>query len=302
MSRRKIVITDENLLERAKAWGPTIAIPPGEPNKTREMKAWVEDEMLKRGYGRDTLVIAFGGGVVSDLAGFVAATFCRGVPWIAVPTTLIALVDASIGGKVGVNTPLGKNLIGAFHPPQEVVCDFAHLDTLPEEEWKNGLAEVLKYGFIADPTILEAPRTEKSLLRCIEIKRKVILQDPKEQGLRRILNFGHTVGHALEKASGYTVKHGEAVATGMRVAARVSHKMGHLAQEELEKIERILDVHGFEEHELSPSLLNLLAQDKKSKGGKARFVLLEKIGKAMELEGAYCTTVDDALLEAVICT
>jgi len=281
--RKRVVITDENLKELAPA-GFQIVVPPGESSKTREWKARIEDQMLEAGFGRDCQIIAFGGGVINDLAGFVAATYCRGVAWIAIPTTLLAMVDASIGGKVAVNAPLGKNMIGAFHPPEEVIVDFNLLKSLPEREWKNGVAEIIKYGLIKDPSLLEAPRSLKAIKRSIAIKKEIVAADPKEKGLRRILNFGHTVGHALEQLSDYQLSHGEAVAMGMRVATRMSG----LRKEEIARVEACLDREGFEEIPLSEKILEVIKLDKKARNGLPRFVLLEEIGKVRSFAGEYC--------------
>lgn len=283
----RIVITDENLAKQAPA-GFRVVVPPGEQSKSRACKEWIEDQIFKAGFGRDSEIVAFGGGMINDLAGFVAATFCRGIPWIAIPTSLIAMVDASIGGKVGINTPFGKNLIGAFHPPKEVFLDFRYLDTLPEKEWRNGEAEIIKCGLIADPSILSAPRSTRSILRAIEIKKKIVAKDPKEKGLRRILNFGHTVGHALEKVSNYEISHGEAIAHGMRVAAHLSE----LTNDELQIIEQLLSP--FPKWPLGKELLETLRLDKKAKNGLSRFVLLEKIGAVRSFGGEYCTTMSEA--------
>lgn len=280
-----IVITDENLAKRAPE-GFLIVVPPGEQSKSRSCKAWIEDQMLEAGFGRDAHIVAFGGGMICDLAGYVAATYCRGIAWTAIPTSLIAMVDASIGGKVGINTPHGKNLVGAFHPPSKIILDFKHLETLPEKEWKNGEAEIIKCGLIADPLLLNEPRSLRSIKRAIEIKKEVVTADPQEKGLRRILNFGHTVGHAIETVSNYQVSHGVAVANGMRVASRLSA----LSPAELEKIEAILQ--HFEEIPLSNDMLEVMRLDKKARGGLPRFVLLEKIGSVRSFDEEYCTPVD----------
>lgn len=298
--RKEIVITDDHLLPFVE--GPYLAIPPGEKSKSREMKAFIEDTLFERGYGRDSLIIALGGGVVSDLAGFVAATFCRGVPWIAIPTSLIAMVDASIGGKVGINTPFGKNLIGAFHPPQEVILDFKYLETLPEKEWKNGLAEILKYGIIEDPTLLDNPRSHQSILRSIAIKKKIVAEDPKECGKRRILNFGHTIAHALEKVSNYTIPHGEAVASGMLFAAKLSVRLGYLGASSLQHIEHCLTNYGFTPYPLPQEILfAFLKNDKKSINGNPRFVLLKELGQPLSFEGSYCRTVEPEIIKEILC-
>ena len=220
----------------------TVAFPPGEQEKTRERWAWLTDELLARGCGRDTVLVALGGGVVGDLAGFTAATYLRGVPVVQVPTTLLAMVDASVGGKTAVDVPAGKNLVGAFHPPAAVLVDPAVLTTLPAREWRAGMGEVLKHGIIADadylastvgrlPALLDPARVgEPPLAECIErsvrIKAEVVAADEREGGRRKVLNFGHTLGHAVELVSGYALLHGEAVAIGMSLEAALAERLG----------------------------------------------------------------------------
>ena len=227
-----------------------LIVPSGEAEKTRERWATLTDAMLAAGCGRDTAVLALGGGVIGDLAGFVAATYMRGVPFVQVPTTLLAMVDASVGGKVAVDTPAGKNLVGAFHPPVLVVIDPATLATLPGAELRSGAVEALKHGVIASPAhfadaaallarvatarsgrdlVAAAPEADAlaALIGAsVAIKARVVADDPREQGRRHVLNLGHTVGHALESLSGYTLRHGEAVAIGMVVEATAAEHAG----------------------------------------------------------------------------
>ncbi|MCH9610363.1 MAG: 3-dehydroquinate synthase [Chlamydiales bacterium] len=280
-----IVICDENVAHMAPS-GFRIVVPAGEKSKSRACKAWIEDQLFSAGFGRDATITAFGGGMLLDLAGFVAATFCRGVPWTAIPTSLLAMVDASHGGKVGINCEHGKNLIGAFYPPQEVILNFDYLKSLPEDEWKNGEAEIIKCGLIADPTILKDPRSQYSIERAIAIKKDVVAQDPKELGIRRILNFGHTVGHAIEKQFDYQISHGQAVASGMRVAC------------ELSGIDWKPFLDHFDSIKLEERLFDLMKLDKKAKGGLPRFVLLEKIGAVKPFDGSYCRFVTK---EEILC-
>ena len=220
-----------------------LIIPAGEANKTRDSWARLTDQMLAKGFGRDSAVIALGGGVVGDLAGFVAATFMRGVPVIQIPTTLVAMVDAAIGGKTGVDTFAGKNLVGVFHAPANVLIDPQTLVTLPLREMRAGLAEIVKHGVIANepylrevasrvPEMLSARggQTSDSMLalivRSVEIKADIVSRDEREEGLRKTLNFGHTIGHAVELVSGYSLLHGEAVAIGMAVESRLAESIG----------------------------------------------------------------------------
>ncbi|HET6372645.1 MAG TPA: 3-dehydroquinate synthase, partial [Candidatus Polarisedimenticolia bacterium] len=236
LAARYALVTDSNvaplharpLLAALTAAGlPTMLIefPAGEGNKTRSTKEAVEDALAAAGVGRDAAVIALGGGVVCDLAGFVAATYHRGIPYVQVPTTLLAMVDASVGGKTGVDTPQGKNLIGAFHQPAAVFIDTEYLATLPGRDYRSGLAEVVKAGAICDADLFELLRREAPRLlardpslvpevieRSCRIKAQVVAADEKEGDLRKILNFGHTIGHALEAVTGFAMTHGEAVA------------------------------------------------------------------------------------------
>ncbi|HVE77600.1 MAG TPA: 3-dehydroquinate synthase, partial [Gemmatimonadaceae bacterium] len=237
-AHRYVVVTDEQVgplyAERARAAfgdADVLAVPPGEVHKTRESWARLTDAMLARGHGRDTTVVALGGGVVGDLAGFVAATYMRGLPLVQVPTTLLAMIDAAIGGKTGVDTAAGKNLVGAFHPPAAVVADPDVLATLPAPHLRAGLAEAIKHGVVADeayfdfvrealPSLLAADGwAGESMTELVavsaRIKAEVVSRDERESGLRKVLNFGHTLGHAIEAASGYALLHGEAVAIGM---------------------------------------------------------------------------------------
>ena len=216
-----------------------LTVPAGEANKTREQWATLSDALLDAGCSRDTTVVALGGGVVGDLAGFVAATYMRGIPVVQCPTSLLAMIDASVGGKTGVDTPSGKNLIGAFHPPRAVLADVETIRSLAPAHRRAGLAEAIKHGAIADaayfarlgvtiPAVLEAD--PHALMDCVvtsvRIKSDVVAADPREHGLRRILNFGHTLGHALELVSGYTLLHGDAVAIGMVLEARLAERLG----------------------------------------------------------------------------
>lgn len=276
-----------------------FTFPSGESSKTREMKQRIEDQMLCAHFGRDCAVIAVGGGVTTDLGGFIAATYCRGVPWISVPTTLIGMVDASIGGKTGVNTPFGKNLIGAFYPPKLVVMDLNSLQTLPEREVQYGWAEVLKMGFILDPTLLELPLGEELIKRCYQRKMEIVEQDYQESGRRRILNFGHTLGHAIEHLEGYTIHHGAAIAMGMILESMMSFELGYLKRTSLLRLIQIL-----QNHRLSlplpasahcKALLQSMSYDKKG----VRFVVLKEIGEVEAFGSRYCLPVEPKVLEKV---
>lgn len=282
-----------------------FTIPPGERYKSRYTKETLEDQFLSQGLGRSLCVIAMGGGVITDLAGFLAATYCRGIPLTLIPTTLLGMVDASIGGKTGVNTPLGKNLIGAFYPPHSVAVDIDLLKTLPGREWLNGLAEMLKYGLILAPALFNAlsafwKQSDNTLLlrwihESYEIKKRVIEADFEERGLRRILNFGHTIGHALELVEDFTIPHGEAIILGMLCEGYISMRLGYLSCEELKTISTAFRLLGFplklSKKAINDSLITALSLDKKSVNGSPRFVLLDKIGAVVPFEGEYCSAV-----------
>lgn len=278
-----------------------LEFPAGEEHKTRQTKALLEDQLQRAGYNRDTCIIAVGGGVVCDLAGFIAATYNRGVPVIYVPTTLLAMVDASVGGKTGVNTPLAKNSIGAFCQPKAIYMDIDFLKTLPDNELKNGLAEMVKHGLIQDKMqfqgfvafrkqhpeerwlLSDAPWLLESIAASVNIKKAVVVCDEKEtKGLRQILNFGHTIGHAIEQLSAYQVPHGQAVALGLYLESYLSYQNGYLSFDDFLNIEKGLkELHfNLETPYLSDGdkLAQALSIDKKARGDEWRFVALEAIG------------------------
>jgi 3-dehydroquinate synthase len=255
------------------------------------------DVMLEARCGRDTLLVALGGGVVGDLAGFVAAVYQRGIPFLQVPTTLLAQVDSSVGGKTAINHARGKNMIGAFHQPRAVIADVAVLDTLPERELRAGLAEVIKHGLALDLGFAEwlegnieklLARQRDALIyavrRCCELKARIVAEDEREAGKRALLNFGHTFGHAIEGATGYGAwLHGEAIAAGMVMAAELSARLGLISGRGLERVRRLIRRAGLPI--AGPALsvdtmLELMAVDKKAARGKIRFVLLESIGRS----------------------
>ncbi len=283
-----------------------IVIPAGEQAKNRQTKADIEDQMLEHEFGADTTIIALGGGVVTDLVGFVAGTYCRGIPLICVPTTLLGMVDASIGGKTGVNVSKGKNLIGIYHFPSLVLIDPEFLKTLPKQELRNGIAEVIKYGLIASKKLFTIVENGVDLIdaiaRSIEIKMAVIEKDPFEQkGYRRVLNFGHTIGHALESLLNYQIGHGDAVAIGMLIESYLSMRMGYLKEEDFKRIQRLLQAQEFPLQILKKvtcaRLIKAMALDKKSLESVPRFVLLQSIGRTVSFDGEYCTPVKPKLIE-----
>ncbi len=291
----------QTLPEQAKV--RVFLVPDGEQAKSLQQAEALYTKLLENHFERGAVIIALGGGVIGDLAGFVAATYLRGVDFVQVPTTLLAQVDSSIGGKTGVNHPLGKNLIGAFKQPLFVLSDTAVLQTLPEAELRNGLGEVIKYGFILNAEFFaylethleQALNKDASVLqKMVEIsageKARVVAQDEREQGLRMILNFGHTFGHALEKEFGFgELKHGEAVILGMRCALRFARNEGLLDEETLQRGQRLLqkvpvsyDSRQIDAEKLTEHML----LDKKVKEGKIRLILIETIGRYKIVEQA----------------
>jgi 3-dehydroquinate synthase len=283
-------------------------LPDGEAHKTLATVSTVFDALVESGMNRDCTVLALGGGVVGDIAGFAAACYQRGVDFLQLPTTLLAQVDSSVGGKTGVDHPGGKNLIGAFHQPVAVVADTDTLQTLPDRELRAGLAEVIKYGLIRDEEFLGwiednlqrlVGRDPEALMhvirRCCECKAAIVARDEREQGERAVLNLGHSFGHAIETGSGYgSWLHGEAVAAGMLMAAEFSRRLGWLGSPEVERVRKLLVRAGLPVE--PPRLgrergLELMRLDKKVRAGRIRLVLLERLGRAV-CTGDYP---DDAL-------
>lgn len=283
-----------------------LEFPAGEAHKTRKTKELLEDQMLEVGASRQACVIALGGGIVLDVAGYLASTYARGVPLVLVPTSLLAMVDACIGGKTAVNTPQGKNLIGTFYQPQVVFVDINFLHTLPQAELKNGIVEMIKHALILDKEYfdfleknaveilaLDMPIVQEAIYRSIAIKVQVVAQDEKETAIRRLLNFGHTVGHAIEAVSAYSVPHGRAVALGILAEGEMSREMGHLDQRELNRIEQLFIAYGIDlAHNYAlDDLYSIMCIDKKSHKGSPRVVILEKIGAALSCNGTYCQNI-----------
>ena len=271
-------------------------LPDGEAYKTLATYESVIDALLSKRHGRATTIVALGGGVVGDIAGFVAATYQRGVAFVQVPTTLLAQVDSSVGGKTAVNHPLGKNMIGAFHQPKCVIADTSVLATLPDREYRAGLAEVVKYGVIRDRAFFDWLLSAKDALRardplalrrvierCCAIKAEVVGNDEREEGERAILNYGHTFGHAIETLTRYEILHGEAVAIGMVMAADLAQRAGMLARDEAMRIREAISA--FDLPVAPPGnvsaaeMIGSMTQDKKVRDGKIRFVLPRAIGR-----------------------
>ncbi|MFL5524105.1 MAG: 3-dehydroquinate synthase [Gemmatimonadaceae bacterium] len=297
-----------------------LTIPAGEANKTRDTWARLTDQMLAKNYGRDSAVIAVGGGVVGDLAGFVAGTFMRGIPVVQVPTTLMAMVDASIGGKTAVDTPAGKNLVGVFHFPAAVIVDPQVLATLPLREMRAGFAEIVKHGVIANESYLrevagsaqqllgkEGPDSDTMLsviVRSIEIKADIVSRDEREDGLRKTLNFGHTIGHAVELVSGYSLLHGEAVAIGMVLEGRLAEKVGVAKAGTADAITNALLAVGLPTKLPQPfdrdAVLQAIGSDKKGRAGKMRFALPSAIGAMAGAETGWTVSVGEDQLREVL--
>ncbi len=296
-------------LEAASYSVATISVTPGEATKSLRGAEQLYGQLIREGFGRSDAIVAFGGGVVGDLAGFVAATYHRGMPLVQVPTTLLAQVDSSIGGKVAVDHPLGKNLIGAFYPPRAVICDPTLLKSLsPRERW-SGLAEVVKVALIADEQLVQSLERDLDVIgnglasearmcevveKAVRIKAAIVSSDEKEQGRRAILNFGHTLGHALEAVTGYGLTHGEAIVIGMRVALEVSAQLGHCSAADAARALALLGRFPAPPPVLPPERQAVIAaarRDKKALGGSLRFVVLAGIGR-----GQVVPAVSDELL------
>ncbi|MBA3344059.1 MAG: 3-dehydroquinate synthase [Gemmatimonadales bacterium] len=296
--------------------GEALTFPAGEASKSREWWARLTDGLLERGYGRDSGIIALGGGVAGDLAGFVAATYMRGVPCIQVPTTLLAMLDASVGGKTGVDAPQGKNLIGAFHPPVAVVADPAVLGTLPEREFRSGLAEAVKHGLIADRDYFDWIGREADPLgrrdlatltrlvrRSVEIKAEVVGADEREDGRRAILNAGHTVAHALERVTDYRLSHGEAVALGLVAECELARLLGMASAEVRTAVEALLQRLGLPLRyagTLSPGqVTEAMRSDKKNRNARIRFALPRAVGEMHSAEGWTADAPESRIREAL---
>jgi 3-dehydroquinate synthase len=327
-AHRYAIITDTNV-------GPTYAprvtnalratsadvftIPAGEAHKTRETWAQLTDELLAAGFGRDTTVVALGGGVVGDLAGFVAATFMRGVPFVQMPTSLLAMIDASVGGKTGVDTAAGKNLVGAFHQPAAVIADLDALSTLPVEHLRAGLAEAIKHGVIADEAYFYAvcglasrldslaatsDATLELVARSVEIKAAIVTRDEREGGVRKTLNFGHTIGHAVELCSNFELLHGYAVAIGMVYECALAERIGVAAPGTESRVREAIRAAGLPDARPSSmdvdAIVHATRGDKKARGGRAEFALPERIGAMAAADQGWSVPVSEDIVKAVL--
>ncbi len=332
LGKRYAVITDSQVgrlhgdtlmgaLEHAGLKAQLFVFPAGESSKNRQEKERLEDAMLEAGLGRDSAVIALGGGVVGDLAGFVAATYMRGVPVIQVPTTTLAMADSAIGSKTAVDVPYGKNLIGAFHSPEAVYMDMNLLSTLDERNYYAGLVELIKHGFIQRPSLQEYLAEHKEtivsrggaeypvvmeelLYQNSAVKNDVVSQDQKENNLRKILNYGHTLGHAVEMSSNFQMIHGECVAVGIAYAAYLAHKLG-LCDEDWagEQIRILREYHQgcrIPEGISTDTLIEVMKHDKKARNGQIEFVLLAGPGQPVQQNGEYGIPVKEDVLRQTI--
>lgn len=318
--RHVLVVSDENVAPYSKLISPSlesakvsfVTFPPGEENKSLDCCAVIFDALAEMGASRDATIIALGGGVIGDLAGFAAACWMRGIAFVQMPTTLLAMVDSSVGGKTAVNMPQGKNLVGAFHQPRAVVIDTSTLSTLPDRELRSGISEVVKYGAIGDAEFfawLESnadallARDAAALAHAIGVscrqKAGVVARDETEQGERALLNFGHTFGHAFEAVAGYgDILHGEAIAIGMRLAADLSTRLGMAPAADAQRLDALLQRCG-----LSTALPKLdvdavlaaMRLDKKNVSGRVRLILWRGIGHAEITDGIDEHTIRDLL-------
>jgi 3-dehydroquinate synthase len=303
-------------MRRRKLGVEMLTFPHGEAHKTRRTKERLEDAMLRAGVGRDAAVIAVGGGVTGDLAGFVASTWHRGVPVVQVPTSLLSMADAALGGKTAVNLPGGKNLVGSFHQPWGLYADIATLDTLPEKHFRAGFAEIVKSAAIADLGFFRWLESAAAILlardpaalgravsSCVGIKGRIVTRDEREEGRRAVLNFGHTVGHALEAASGYRILHGRAVSMGMVAESRLAMHLTGFPRGHTERLHRLLDA--FRLPTRLPARLAVdevvaaARQDKKARGGQVRYALPRSLGRMLPAP-EFTLAVKDKLLRTVL--
>ena len=326
-NHRVVAVSDINVLRmyghpvaKALSGAEVVGFEIDERRKTRETWGHITDKLIDAGFGRDTVLVAVGGGVVGDVVGFVAATYMRGIPHVQVPTSLIGMVDASIGGKTGVDTPKGKNLVGAFHPPAAVVIDPTVLGTLPQAHLRAGFAEILKHGVVADATYFDFAATfigasklsvgavpaemTEIIRRSVEIKAEVVLRDEREAGLRKVLNFGHTIGHAVEAASDYRMLHGECVAIGMIAEARLAERIGVATNGTASAVERVCRAAGLPTSLPSrmnaDELLDFTRSDKKARAGQVEYALPKRIGEMAGADSGWAIAVEDSVVREVL--
>lgn len=325
--RRAVLVSDSNvaslyaepLASALRARGieaHLLRFPAGEAYKTRETKSALEDRLFELQAGRDTVIFAVGGGVTGDLAGFLAATWHRGVPLVQVPTTLVAMADAALGGKTGVNLPGGKNLVGAFHQPLAIYADLETLDTLPQDELAGGFAEVVKAAAVGDRALFaglerDAPRLlrrepaalERAVSGSLRIKAAIVRRDERERGPRAALNFGHTIAHGIESASGFAVGHGRAVAVGLAVESRIAERVTGFPASDAERVESLLAALTLDTRwprTLAPeAVVEATRHDKKTRGGRVRYALPERIGRMPRAAGTTVEVPDGVVAEVL---
>ncbi len=327
-NRNLIIVTDDNVnrlyaeklckhLKKIDKNCKIISFGHGEADKTLNTIEEIAEQLSANNYSRDLCVVGFGGGIATDIAGFIAATFCRGVSLIQIPTTLLAMVDASIGGKNGVNTRYGKNLIGTFYQPKAVIIDITVLQTLDKRALNNGIAEMFKHAAIfsdqyfdfLDENLerildLDLEVLMTAIIKSCEIKRMIVQEDKYDVGVRNILNYGHTVGHALEMATEHELMHGEAVAYGMIAEAHMAKSLGHLKASDFMRICVAVAKTIHKDFQLTKEMVTICRQylmnDKKTKNGRPRFVLLERIGKVFVNREEYCGEVPEEIISAAL--
>jgi len=317
--RKSVVVTDRNValhqadgLKTMFGAVPTLVLEPGEETKSLREYGRVLDFLAEQGVDRTSVLFAVGGGVIGDLGGFAAASYLRGIEFFQIPTTLLAMVDSSVGGKTGINLKAGKNLVGAFHQPKAVFIATGLLTTLPAREFAAGMAEVIKAGLLGDRALFEqlerapltvaSPELAQVVRTCCALRARVVEADERElakEGGRALLNLGHTFGHAIEQVTGYGVYlHGEAVAVGLAAAARLSARLGFLTEAEVKRVDRVVGAHALPVRLREPlslaKLMVAMGRDKKVRGGQLRFVVLKNLGEAVTQSG-----IDPALVESV---
>lgn len=321
--KKVVIITDDNIKKlyqdeiKKIQCCLVISVKPGEDSKTRKIKQDIEDKILEKNLGRDTVIIAFGGGVIGDLSGFIASTYNRGVTFIQVPTSLLAMVDSSVGGKTGINTRHGKNLLGTIYQPDAVFTGINFLKTLSEEEFCNGISEIVKMSLILDKDLFNfikdnhekiLSKDEKTLIhiikRSIQLKKYVVERDEKEKGLRQILNFGHTIAHAIEAESKFKIKHGLAVSLGMIVESKISFIERNLSEKELDEIinliRRLKLPYRLDRKVDKDKLLSLMKNDKKSVSSIPRFIILDNIGKVKSKDSVFSYKIEKETIKKAI--
>lgn len=325
---RYVIITDTfvekifgekllSTLKKANLQADLISFSAGEKNKNEETHRKLTHAMLAKKCGRDTMILALGGGVVGDIAGYVAATYMRGIPYIQIPTSLLAMVDSSIGGKVGVDTKYGKNLIGAFWHPEAVIADIDCLKNLPQEQLVNGLMEAVKIFLTYDQAAFESVEKnwkkilaknsallQKIIARAIELKIGVVVRDEHEANERMVVNWGHTIGHAVEHLSRYKFLHGYSVALGILVESKISQLLGVLSEKDFQTVQTALKKFGINEKDLQKfkisDIVNQTLIDKKARNGKVKYVLLEKIGKVKTTQKMFGHEVEEKTVKTAL--